>query len=242
MSSNSATSVTALRSSVPLVAPSVLAADFANLEREVHAAEEAGAQLLHLDVMDGHFVPNLSFGLPVIEAIRRVTKLPLDVHLMIDNPSEYIKRYHEAGADVITFHAEVVPEPAALLEEIRSLGVAAGLSLNPPMPVEQIEAALPYCDLVLVMSVMPGFGGQKFNPVAIEKLRWLRDHPQCDALLEVDGGVNAETIADCTSAGADLLVAGTAFFGSGYDDSPAVYTDRMKRLTQLAQAGAASRG
>ncbi|MEM6799331.1 MAG: ribulose-phosphate 3-epimerase [Planctomycetota bacterium] len=225
---------TRLGAAAPLVLPSVLACDFANLQREVEAAEQAGAQALHLDVMDGHFVPNLSFGLPLVEAIRGVTSLPLDVHLMINNPAEYVERYREAGADVITFHAEVEPEPAELLEKIRSLGAAAGLSLNPPMAVTEIEAALPYCDLVLVMSVMPGFGGQAFNPVAIEKLRWLREHPRCDALLEVDGGVNADTIADCTAAGADLLVAGTAFFGA--DD----YRSRMTELASLAAKGAAT--
>ncbi len=224
-----------LSPALPAVLPSVLASDFANLEREVHAAEEAGAPALHLDVMDGHFVPNLSFGLPVIKAIRQITTLPLDVHLMISNPGEYAERYRDAGADVVTFHAEVVPEPAELLEKIRSLGAAAGLSLNPPMPIEKIEPALPHCDLVLVMSVMPGFGGQSFQPVALEKLRWLKEHPACDALLEVDGGVNADTIADCTAAGADLLVAGTAVFGA-HD-----YQDRIAQLTNLAQAGAERR-
>ncbi|MEN1678012.1 MAG: ribulose-phosphate 3-epimerase [Planctomycetota bacterium] len=223
-----------LREPAPHVLPSVLACDFANLEREVHAAEEAGAHALHLDVMDGHFVPNLSFGLPVIEAIRKVTPLPLDVHLMIDNPADYADRYREAGADAITFHAEVVPEPAALLERIRELGAVAGLSLNPPMPIEQIEPALPHCDLILVMSVMPGFGGQAFNPVALDKLRWLRDHPNCDALLEVDGGVNDDTAADCIAAGADLLVAGTAVFGGG---DPTTYRDRIKRMSAGAGSG-----
>jgi len=216
---------------LPAVLPSLLACDFGNLEREVRAAEAAGATALHLDVMDGHFVPNLSFGLPLIGAIRKLTALPLDVHLMISNPGDYVRQYREAGADVLTIHAEVVQEPAELLEEIRSLGAAAGLALNPPMPIEQIEPALPYCDLVLVMSVMPGFGGQKFDCVALQKLRWLRDNSTCDALLEVDGGVNADTIADCTAAGAELLVAGTAFFGA------ADYAQRMAELAQLAGQG-----
>ncbi|MEM1304925.1 MAG: ribulose-phosphate 3-epimerase, partial [Planctomycetota bacterium] len=190
--------------------------------------EQAGATALHLDVMDGHFVPNLSFGLPVVEAIRGATDLPLDVHLMINNPGDYVGDYRKAGADCITFHAEVVDDPRPLLDEVRSLGALAGLSLNPPKPVTDIEASLPHCDLVLVMSVTPGFGGQRFDAVALEKLRWLRDHPRCDALLEVDGGVNAETIADCVSAGADLLVAGTAVFGA--EDR----TARMNELTALA--------
>ncbi|MEM9184890.1 MAG: ribulose-phosphate 3-epimerase [Planctomycetota bacterium] len=226
-----------LRAAAPVVLPSLLAADFGVLEREVHAAEEAGAQALHLDVMDGHFVPNLSFGLPVVRAIRRATGLPLDVHLMITNPGEYAERYREAGADIITFHAEVVDEPAALLEEIRGLGAGAGLSLNPPTPIEQLEPALPHCDLVLVMSVMPGFGGQAFNPVALDKLRWLRDHPACNAVLEVDGGVNAETVADCAAAGAELLVAGTAVFGTARTDSAAEYAERIRQLTHLAIEG-----
>ena len=212
----------------PAVLPSLLACDFANLEREVRSAEQAGATGLHLDVMDGHFVPNLSFGLPVVRAVRQVTDLPLDVHLMITNPAEYVGEYRRAGADCITFHSEVVDDPRPLLDEIRSLGAMAGLSLNPPKAVTDIEPSLPHCDLVLVMSVMPGFGGQEFDPVALDKLRWLRDHPSCDALLEVDGGVNAETIGDCTAAGADLLVAGTAFFGA--EDR----TARMKQLAALA--------
>lgn len=212
----------------PAVLPSLLACDFARLADEIQSVEAAGATALHLDVMDGHFVPNLSFGLPVIEAIRGVTALPLDVHLMITNPADYAANYRKAGADAVTFHAEVVEDPRPLLDEIRSLGAVAGLSLNPPMAVEAIEPSLPHCDLVLVMSVMPGFGGQAFNPVALEKLRWLRDHPACHAQLEVDGGVNADTIADCAAAGADLLVAGTAVFGA--EDREA----RMRELAALA--------
>lgn len=228
MSSTQSAIVRQLRAASPAVLPSLLAADFAQLEREVRGAEEAGAVALHLDVMDGHFVPNLSFGLPIIKTIRRLTKLPLDVHLMISNPADYVERYRDAGADGITFHQEVVPEPAELLEKIRSLGAWSGLSLNPPTPIESLEPALPHCDLILVMSVMPGFGGQEFNPVALDKLRWLRDHPKCDALLEVDGGVNDDTIADCTAAGAELLVTGTAFFGA--DD----YQARITQLTDQA--------
>lgn len=212
------------------VAPSVLACDFGRLAEEIAAIEAAGATVLHLDIMDGHFVPNLSFGVPVVKAIRGCTKLPLDVHLMLDNPTEYVEPFRDAGADVLTVHAEVLDDPAALLGTIRELGCAAGLSINPPTPIESIEGVIGACDLVLVMSVMPGFGGQAFDPVALDKLRWLRDHPACNAVLQVDGGVNHETIASCSEAGAELLVAGTAVFGA--DD----YTTRLAELTRLASA------
>lgn len=223
---------TRLAAASPLVAPSLLASDFTRLKDEIQAIEAAGAQLLHLDVMDGHFVPNLSFGLPVIEDIRKVTDLPLDVHLMIDNPAEYVTRYRDAGADNVTVHVEVLDDPRPVLDGIRATGAMAGLTLNPPTPVESVFESLPHCDLVLVMSVMPGFGGQTFDPVALEKLRRLRDHPDCTALLEVDGGVNRDTIAACAEAGANLLVAGTAVFGA--DD----YGERMADLAQLAQPAA----
>lgn len=222
----------ALRNASPQVLPSVLACDFGRIREEVQAIEAAGAKALHLDVMDGHFVPNLSFGIPVIEAIRDCTKLPLDVHLMITNPGDYLQQYRDAGADVLTVHAEVLEDPRPTLEKIRELGALAGLSLNPPMQVEQLEPWLGSCDLILVMSVMPGFGGQKFNAVAIEKLSWLKQKVGDEVLLEVDGGVNADTIADCTAAGADLLVAGTAVFGAEN------YATRLAELTALARQGA----
>ncbi|MCA9239004.1 MAG: ribulose-phosphate 3-epimerase [Planctomycetales bacterium] len=221
----------ALREHAPLVAPSLLACDFTQVEREIRSVEEAGARVLHLDVMDGHFVPNLSFGLPVIESIRRVTDLPLDVHLMIDNPREYVTRYRDAGADVITVHAEVLPDPREVLATIRSAGALAGLTLNPPTPLEAVLPYVEHCDLILVMSVMPGFGGQELDPVAFDKLRRLKAEPKCRALLEIDGGVNEQTIAACTAAGADLLVAGTAVFGA--QDR----TQRMQELQQLAAQG-----
>jgi ribulose-phosphate 3-epimerase len=221
-----------LRNSGVAVAPSVLACDFGWLAEEIAAIEVAGATLLHLDIMDGHFVPNLSFGVPIVEAIRRLTDLPLDVHLMLDNPADYVEPFRKAGADNLTVHAEVLADPRPLLDRIRSLGATAGLSINPPTPVEVLEPVIDAADLVLIMSVMPGFGGQPFDPVALDKLRWLRDHPRCDAVLEVDGGVNDKTIAACTAAGAELLVAGTAVFGA--ED----YAERMAELTRLAKAGA----
>jgi ribulose-phosphate 3-epimerase len=217
-----------LRAECPAILPSLLACDFATLEQEVKRVEAGGAAALHFDVMDGHFVPNLSIGIPILEAVRRVTELPLDVHLMISNPADFVKPFREAGADVITIHVEAVVDPRPLLDEIRALGALSGLSLNPPTPLSAIEASLDRADLILVMSVMPGFGGQKFNEVALTKLRALHDRPDCDALLEVDGGVGTETIGACAEAGAELFVAGTAVFAT--DD----YGATIGRLRTLA--------
>ncbi len=219
-----------LQSFAPLVAPSLLACDFGHLADEIRRVEEAGARVLHLDIMDGHLVPNLSFGLPVVEAIRRATKLPLDVHLMIANPDQYLERFRDAGADLLTIHVEAVPEPRPLLEKIRRLGAGAGLSLNPPTPLESVVPCLDVCDLVLVMSVMPGFGGQKFNPVAIDKLRQIRALAPREMLLSVDGGINPETMVPCAEAGAELFVVGTALF------SHPDYRRRMAELTGAAQS------
>lgn len=201
-----------LRTASPAVLPSLLACDFANLQREIERVEEAGVAALHLDVMDGHFVPNISIGIPIVEAVRRVTDLPLDVHLMIERPERYIEPFRAAGADGMTIHIEVKEDPRPVLDKIRSLGALAGLSLNPPTPLSAIESSLPHCDLVLVMSVMPGFGGQEFDEVALTKLRELKNRSDCDTLLEVDGGINRDTVGLCAEAGADLLVAGVAVF------------------------------
>ena len=195
-----------------MVAPSLLACDFAELREEIRRVEEAGAKILHLDIMDGHFVPNLSIGIPVVEAVRRSTDLPLDVHLMISEPSCYVRQFRKAGADLLTVHIEVLPDPRPLLEEIREMGALAGISLNPPTTVELLDGCLDLCDLVLVMSVMPGFGGQSFDPTALEKLRRLRSSVGSRTLLSVDGGVNLETVSACAAAGADLFVAGSALF------------------------------
>jgi len=201
-----------LRAASPAVLPSLLLCDFANLEREVERVEATGVAALHLDVMDGHFVPNISYGLPIVEAVRRVTELPLDVHLMISRPEKYIGQFRDAGADSLTIHVEAAEDPRPILEQIRSLGALAGLALNPPTALAAIEPYFSHCDLVLVMSVMPGFGGQAFDETALEKLRALRTRTDVHALLEVDGGINAQTIGRCAEAGADLLVAGSAIF------------------------------
>jgi ribulose-phosphate 3-epimerase len=219
-----------LHAAVPLIAPSLLACDLANLEREVHAVEEAGARILHLDVMDGHFVPNLSLGVPVVEAVRRVTTLPLDVHLMISEPGRYVSAFREAGADLLTFHVEAVPDPVPLLRRIRGLGALAGIAINPPTPVSAVERCLRSCDLVLVMSVMPGFGGQKFQPEVLGKLGWLRAQTESNAVLSVDGGINEETIAPCAAAGALLFVTGTGLFS--YPD----YHQRLAELQAIARS------
>jgi ribulose-phosphate 3-epimerase len=219
-----------LRAARPAILPSLLMCDFGRLEDEVRRLEEAHVPALHLDIMDGHFVPNLSYGLVLVETFRRLTDLPLDLHLMISNPGEYVERYREAGGDSITIHAEAVDDPRPVLEKIRSLGAGAGLAINPPTPVSAIEGCLDLCDLVLVMSVMPGFGGQHFDPTALEKLQDLKSRVRPETLLEVDGGVNSETIADCARAGAQLFVVGSAIFKGGN------YTASTAHLRELAQS------
>lgn len=210
--------------------PSLLMCDYAHLQDEVDRLEAAGVAALHLDVMDGHFVPNLSYGLPLVQAFRKMTRLPLDVHLMISDPGEYVERFFDAGADGMTIHAEAVENPRPVLEKIRSLGGSAGLAINPPTPVSAIRHCLDVCDLVLVMSVMPGFGGQEFDRRALDKLRELRPLVGDDVLLEIDGGVHEDTIGDCTAAGAQLLVVGSAIFKSRD------YAAAIDGLTELAAA------
>ncbi|HWA97754.1 MAG TPA: ribulose-phosphate 3-epimerase, partial [Pirellulales bacterium] len=218
-----------LRAAVPVVLPSLLMCDFGRLGEEIARLEAAGVQGLHLDVMDGHFVPNLSYGLPLVETFRRLTKLPLDVHLMIDNPGAYVDRYRSAGADSMTVHVEAADDIRPVLEQIRRSGAGVGLALNPPTPLSAIEPALGMVDLVLVMSVMPGFGGQTFDPVALEKLSALRAKLGDRVLLELDGGIKASNIGQCTAAGAQLLVVGSAIFGTPD------YAASAKNLTHLAQ-------
>lgn len=197
----------------PVVLPSLLLCDFGNLEREIERLEKAGTKALHLDVMDGDFVPNLTYGLPVVKALRRLTDLPLDTHLMISRPERYIDAFHQAGADIITVHIEATDDAPAALGQIRRLGAWAGIALNPKTPLSAVEHLVTDCDLVLMMSVEPGFGGQTFDPTVLKKLKLARELFGDQTVLEVDGGVNEETITECTRAGAQLMVAGSAIFG-----------------------------
>jgi len=198
----------------PLLAPSILSADFGRLAEEVRAVEDAGADWIHVDVMDGRFVPNLTIGPPVVAALRRVTRLPLDVHLMIVEPEKLVPDFAEAGADLITVHAEAATHLHRVLQQIRGLGKKAGVALNPATPVDAIRWVLDEIDLVLVMSVNPGFGGQTFVEAVLPKIREVRALlGDRDVRLEVDGGVKAENAAEVIRSGADVLVAGSAVFG-----------------------------
>lgn len=205
-----------------LIAPSILSADFANLERDLHRAEQGSADWIHVDVMDGHFVPNLTIGAPVVKSIRKVTKLPLDVHLMITDPDRYLEDFAKAGANFATVHAEACVHLQRTLSHIRSLGMKAGVALNPATPPEVLSYVLQDIDLVLVMSVNPGFGGQKFIQAVIPKVRQVRkmldEAGRQEAHVSVDGGINPETAKTMTDAGADVLVAGASVYGS--DDIP----------------------
>ena len=199
------------------VSPSILSADFVNLERDIRALTPAGADYVHIDVMDGNFVPNISIGIPVVAAIRGITDLTLDVHLMIDRPVRYVERFCKAGADILTIHIEADTEENTIeaLKTIRACGVKAAISVKPKTPAEAVLPYLELCDLILVMTVEPGFGGQSFMADMMPKVTKIRSYidehnPACE--LEVDGGVNAQTAKVCTDAGANVLVAGSAFF------------------------------
>lgn len=212
------------------VSPSILSADFVNLERDIHKIKDAGAEYVHIDVMDGNFVPNISIGLPVVSAIRGITDLTLDVHLMIDRPVRYVERFCKAGADLLTVHIEADTEENTLeaLKKIHACGVKPAISIKPKTPAEAVLPYLPYCDLILVMTVEPGFGGQSFMADMMPKVEKIRQYidaqnPSCE--LEVDGGVNEQTAKVCTKAGANVLVAGSAFFKA---EDKAAFVRRVK--------------
>ena len=209
------------------ISPSILSADFANLERDLTMLAECGADMAHVDVMDGHFVPNLTIGAPVVKALRKVTTLPLDVHLMISEPHKYIEDFAKAGADFLTIHVECSSPIQETLELIRTHGVKAALSVKPNTPASAILPYLPMLDMVLVMSVEPGFGGQSFIPSALEKsaeIRAMIDRVNPNCLLEIDGGVTEENASACIDAGVNVIVAGSAVFNS---------PDRKKTITAL---------
>ena len=199
------------------ISPSILSADFARLGEEVRAVEKAGADYIHVDVMDGHFVPNLTIGPSVVKAVRRCTALPLDVHLMVERPDDFLSEFAEAGADILTVHVEAVVHLHRTLSEIRKLGMRAGVSLNPSTPVCLLEPALDYADLILVMSVNPGFGGQELIPEVLPKIKELRrllGQKRRRAELEVDGGIKVDNIGVAAGAGADVFVSGSGIFGT----------------------------
>ncbi|WP_150283878.1 ribulose-phosphate 3-epimerase [Rummeliibacillus sp. TYF-LIM-RU47] len=213
------------------IAPSILAADFSKLAEEVKAVEEAGAKLIHIDVMDGHFVPNITMGPIVVDALRPVTNLPLDVHLMIENPDQYIEEFVNAGADYITVHVEACRHLHRTIQLIRSLGAKPGVVLNPHTPVETIQHVLEDIDLVLLMTVNPGFGGQKFIHSVVPKIETLAGmikEKNLNVEIEIDGGINAETIKPCAQAGASIFVAGSAIYGQ---------EDRKAALQSILTAG-----
>jgi len=221
------------------ISPSLLSADFARLADEIARVEAAGADWLHVDVMDGHFVPNMTIVPPVVEAIGKVASRPLDVHLMITDPLRYASHYAKAGAHVLTFHAEVCANAAKAREVARAFkdnGVAkVGVSLNPDTPIERVADYLDVIDLVLVMSVFPGFGGQKFMPEVLPKVRWLRERG-FDRDIEMDGGVNAATLPECARAGTNVFVAGSAVFGAK-DMTATIASFRAAAEQELASVG-----
>jgi ribulose-phosphate 3-epimerase len=213
-----------------LIAPSLLAADFTNLRGDIEMINQSDADWIHLDVMDGVFVPNISFGIPIIKAVKKVAKKPLDVHLMMVEPERYIKKFHDAGANHLTVHVEACRHLHRTIQEIKELGMKAGITLNPHTPVSQIEEIIPYVDIVLIMSVNPGFGGQKFIVSSIDKIRKTRsmiEKTGSKALIEVDGGIDLNNAASLYNAGVDILVTGTSVFQS---------KDPIKTISQLKNA------
>ena len=209
------------------IAPSILDADFARLADEIAAIESAGVNMVHLDVMDGHFVPNITIGPPVIAKLRKCSKLVFDTHLMISEPAKHAKAFVEAGANHITFHIEASVKHKALIDTLHALGVTAGVCLNPQTPAEAVEKVAPLCDMVLVMTVHPGFGGQKFMPEAAKKIARIREIVGPETRIEVDGGIDPQTTPIVVSYGADTLVAGNAIFSK---------SDRIAAINAIRQA------
>jgi len=200
------------------IAPSILSADFTRLGEDVQAVERGGATIIHCDVMDGHFVPNLTIGLPVVKSLSRATQLPLDTHLMISEPGRYAEQFVEAGASMVSVHVEIDPHLNRTLDAIRKKGAQAGIVINPATPLSALEEALPFADFVLIMSVNPGFGGQKFIPTSLDKVRRLRRMIVERGLpirIEIDGGIDQTNIAELAAAGVEIFVAGTSVFGGG---------------------------
>jgi ribulose-phosphate 3-epimerase len=223
---------------MPAIAPSILAADFSRLGDLVREVDRAGADRIHVDVMDGHFVPNLSMGSVVVKGLRPVTRRPLEVHLMVEKPAEFIPGFVKAGADSLIFHLEVEPDPLGLIAHVRSLGKKVGLAFNPDFDLVKVEPYLDDIDLALCMTVFPGFGGQAYIPGSTERIRTLRGwidktNPKCE--LEVDGGIDAATIGETAAAGANVFVAGTAVFGAAEGPNEAVKA--LARLAEEAKSG-----
>jgi ribulose-phosphate 3-epimerase len=211
------------------IAPSILSADFSRLGEEIIAAEKAGADLIHVDVMDGHFVPNITIGPLVVKAVKKIASKPLDVHLMIEDPDHYIKEFADSGADIITVHEEVCRHLHRSIQNIKECGVKAAVSINPATPVRNLEDILPYLDMVLVMSVNPGFGGQSFIPEMLPKIELLKSiitEKNLSIEIEVDGGVKVDNVADVVNAGADIVVMGSAFYNS--DD----YAETVRKVRE----------
>lgn len=212
-----------------ILSPSILSADFGNLARDIHTIDEAGAEYIHIDVMDGIFVPSISFGMPIIKSIRPLTDKIFDVHLMIEDPIRYVDEFTALGADIITVHVEACKDTAATLKRIKELGVKAGITLNPDTPLSDVREFLPLADMLLIMSVVPGFGGQKFIEASLDKLREaviLRDELGLNYDIEVDGGVNFDNIRGIHEAGANIIVAGSTVFKGNA-------ADNVKKLIEL---------